>query len=267
MARKLETQVNVNAPDSDYPYGRIRDDDGSANGTPLTEAVHGDYHQFFARILAESGVVANALPDNEYVGFQYYQALLEIISKRVGRYSIGDSVLGGLSDNLNEYINAGMFNITPAFSNIPSGLGDFGQLIVSGLGTAITQRVVDLDNGAEWFRKYTGSWSAWTLIKYGTKRVEMPVWNMDADSSKTFAHGIANFLNIQRMTAFIINDNADSVYELQYNEVGSSGGFQGITWGATNIAVTRYTDSYFDGNVDFDGTAASRGWVIIEFIP
>lgn len=79
MAILLEDKPNVDPPDSDYPYGKIRDDDGLENGTPLNQLVHQDFHQFFARLLAMSGIVANGLPDNDYSGFQYFEALQEII--------------------------------------------------------------------------------------------------------------------------------------------------------------------------------------------
>ncbi|HLF67442.1 MAG TPA: hypothetical protein VI522_07465 [Gammaproteobacteria bacterium] len=75
MARKLANQDNVQAPDSDYPYARIKDNDGSGNGTPVNEKVYGDIHQFFAHMLAQAGMTANDLPDNDYNGFQLYEAL------------------------------------------------------------------------------------------------------------------------------------------------------------------------------------------------
>jgi len=75
MARNLENQTNVDAPSADYPSGRIRNDNGSGNGTPVTEKVYGDYHQFFSKIMRDTGVVPNDLPDNETNGFQLNEAL------------------------------------------------------------------------------------------------------------------------------------------------------------------------------------------------
>src|SRR5690349_7916756 len=102
MARKLEDQVNVDAPSVAYPYGRIRDDDGTGNGTPLTEAVHGDYHQFFARLLDISGVVANDLPDNNTNGFQYYLALQAVIDAAVDAL---ETALSGDISALQSYVD------------------------------------------------------------------------------------------------------------------------------------------------------------------
>lgn len=74
MAVKLEDKQNVQAPDGDYPYGQIKDDTGAGDGTPVDVAVYGDFHQFFARMFALSGLTYNGLPDNDYSGFQYIEA-------------------------------------------------------------------------------------------------------------------------------------------------------------------------------------------------
>lgn len=80
MARSLENKANVDPADSDYPYGRIRDKTASVNGTPVNEEVYGDFHQFFAKLFAESGLTYNEQPDNDYSGFQYFEALQTVIN-------------------------------------------------------------------------------------------------------------------------------------------------------------------------------------------
>jgi len=77
MARKLEDQDNVDPSDDDFLYGRIRDRDGGTPGTRVDEAVYGDIHQFFARLMALHGPVHNNLPDSDYVGFQLFEALTQ----------------------------------------------------------------------------------------------------------------------------------------------------------------------------------------------
>jgi hypothetical protein len=89
MARSLENKTNVEAPDSDYPYGRIRDKTSLIPGTPFNEQVYGDIHQFFAKMFAESGLVYNELPDNDYSGFQYFEALKKIIGLDSGWLNSG----------------------------------------------------------------------------------------------------------------------------------------------------------------------------------
>ncbi len=91
MAIGLQNTDNVDAPDSDYPFGKVRDNDGSGNGTPANTKTLGDFHQFFAKILDAAGIVANGLPDNDYSGFQYFEALLALNGGCLVRtFDIGD---------------------------------------------------------------------------------------------------------------------------------------------------------------------------------
>ncbi len=75
MAIKLLDKENVDGEDSDYIYGKIKDDDGTGNGTPVDVKTYGDFHQFFARLMDKAGIVPNDLPDNNYSGFQLFDAL------------------------------------------------------------------------------------------------------------------------------------------------------------------------------------------------
>jgi hypothetical protein len=83
MARSLENKPNVDGPDSDYPFARIRNKQpGILSGTPVTEEVYGDMHQFFAKMFFESGLSYNEIPDNDYSGFQFYEALIKVIREK-----------------------------------------------------------------------------------------------------------------------------------------------------------------------------------------
>ncbi len=91
MAIGLQNTDNVDGPDGEYPYGKVRDNDGSGNGTPANTKTLGDFHQFFAKLLDEAGIVANGLPDNDYSGFQYFEALLALNGGCLVRtFNIGD---------------------------------------------------------------------------------------------------------------------------------------------------------------------------------
>jgi hypothetical protein len=81
MARGIQNFPNIETPDDDYPNGRVKDNAGAGDGTPLNEFVLGDFQQFFAKIMREAGITPNGLPDNEYSGNQYYQALLGVMKK------------------------------------------------------------------------------------------------------------------------------------------------------------------------------------------
>lgn len=74
--RRLSTKQNVQPPDGDYIYGRIKDNPGNNTGTPFNESLYGDIQQFFERMFDKSGIVANGLPDQSYTGFQLYDAFI-----------------------------------------------------------------------------------------------------------------------------------------------------------------------------------------------
>lgn len=85
MARKLALKPQVLPANGEFPYGRIKDDTGSNDGTPVDEEVYGDFHQFFARIMALANVNYpsfdyNNEPENFYDGFQFVEALQKLFA-------------------------------------------------------------------------------------------------------------------------------------------------------------------------------------------
>ena len=73
----LQDKTNVALPNSEYPYGQIRDRDGLVMGTPGSVELYGDMHQFFENLIRESDVDPNDLPDNEYNTYQLWDSFLE----------------------------------------------------------------------------------------------------------------------------------------------------------------------------------------------
>lgn len=78
MAIKLTTKQNTDPAVYPWPYGKIRDNSGPNDGTPVNTQVYGDYHQFFAVLLQNGSIVANDLPENSNNSFQYSLALANI---------------------------------------------------------------------------------------------------------------------------------------------------------------------------------------------
>ena len=83
MARSLASKTNVTAPGGNYPYGRVKDNTGSGDGTHVDENLLGDLIQYFEKLMALGGVTANGLPENSSDGFQYLTALINLISSYV----------------------------------------------------------------------------------------------------------------------------------------------------------------------------------------
>lgn len=76
--RRLANKTRVEAPDSQFSFGRIKDTTPGNPGTPVNEDSYGDMHQFFEKLMAESGVEENELPDSDYSGYQLFEALMEL---------------------------------------------------------------------------------------------------------------------------------------------------------------------------------------------
>jgi hypothetical protein len=102
MAIKLENKINVDGASGSFPYGKIRDKTSTTAGTPVNTSVYGDFHQFFARILDKSGVIANGLLENLTNGFQYFESILKlgfkynsdpIVRGLIGSYTTGDLII------------------------------------------------------------------------------------------------------------------------------------------------------------------------------
>lgn len=77
----LKNKPNVTPPTSTYPHGRLTDDTGSGNGTPIDQQTNNDIHSFLQQLMVDAGVTPNNILDNEYDGFQLNLALGLYINK------------------------------------------------------------------------------------------------------------------------------------------------------------------------------------------
>lgn len=74
MAKELSSLTNVDAPAGNFSKGKIRDNDGTRNGTPVNVDLLSDVTQFFAKLMADAGVAPNNSLDDQVTN-QYMQAL------------------------------------------------------------------------------------------------------------------------------------------------------------------------------------------------
>ena len=80
MGRRLKNKNNVDNSDANYPLGRIKDNTGINDGTPVDEDVYGDVHQTFEQMANEAQTsegdgYANEEPDNSFNGYQFFNFL------------------------------------------------------------------------------------------------------------------------------------------------------------------------------------------------
>lgn len=74
----LSSKENATAPNAQFPYGQIKDDDGTGNGVPVNREVYQDLHTFFEKIMDVSNITPNGILDDAYNGYQLYLALLAL---------------------------------------------------------------------------------------------------------------------------------------------------------------------------------------------
>jgi hypothetical protein len=76
--KKLENLQNVEAPTGDYPYGDLKNNTGSNDGTPVNRDLLTDLVQFAQKLADEAGITINDVPDNETDGWQLYEAFRKL---------------------------------------------------------------------------------------------------------------------------------------------------------------------------------------------
>lgn len=158
MAVKLENKQNVIPPNATFPYGAIQDNPGNFSGTPFNTAVYGDLHQFFAKMLAESAIVANNLPENAVNGFQYFNALNVTTRPFINQVTIGAGT----------YNAATIYAATPqlAYKTIFRGAPSGGNITVNLPDTT------SLLNGAPFTIAHVGSFGyTITLVPFGSDAI------------------------------------------------------------------------------------------------
>lgn len=102
MARPIRSLPNTNPPDSDYQFGRLRDNPGDGTGTKVNEAMLGDMKQFFEKLMFDAGIAFNGLPDNSYSGYQLNQALGLFINGQNNAWN-NLSLLNSWAPSVNSY--------------------------------------------------------------------------------------------------------------------------------------------------------------------
>jgi len=83
---------NIDLSDpSNYLNGRIKDNTGAGNGTPVNERVYGDIHQFFAKLMNLAGLSFSGIPENETNGYQYIESIRSLATKNDLNYELSKS--------------------------------------------------------------------------------------------------------------------------------------------------------------------------------
>lgn len=103
MAIDKKNQNNIDNSDLiGFPNGRIRDNEGSNNGTPVNRTIYSDIHEFFAKIMRKAKISYSNQPDSEINGYQLVDAVFSLGNKNSLIYTIS--------------LNSGLLSIPTALS-------------------------------------------------------------------------------------------------------------------------------------------------------
>lgn len=205
MAIKLENKVNVAPPAAGWQYGRIKDETGLNDGTPVDENTYGDFHQFFARMLDKSLITANGLPENDTNGYQYFEALQNIVNsyKVINSFSTNTTLTDAELGCFNVMSVNGDYDFTLpplAVTNV------LQRMKLAKLGTGVTKV---LPNGSDTIAPteeiYLRDGDSVTIVSYGfgwiveerSRRANYP--------TNVFASGTVNLTTAHMRTINIIN--------------------------------------------------------------
>lgn len=121
MAIKLENKTRVAPVSGSYPFGNIKDSTPTVKGTPVNVETYADFHQFFAKILDQSGIIANGLADNFTNGFQYFQALINVINSEAAKAIILSIIGPYTADDVIILYGCKVSDVIPGISDITEG--------------------------------------------------------------------------------------------------------------------------------------------------
>lgn len=89
MATNKKLAPNIDNSDLvNYPDGRIRDNSGAGDGTPVNRLIYSDLHEFFAKIMRTAEIAYNGLPENTVNGYQLVDAVIALAGKNDYVYNL-----------------------------------------------------------------------------------------------------------------------------------------------------------------------------------
>jgi hypothetical protein len=258
MARILANIPDTEAPSSDYPKGKVLNQDNTANppipGTPILEEIYGDIIQFFKKLVGLASITENDLPDNESNGYQYVSALEDFVNDEITERT-------GTTEGKIPTINANWyplrFVITDANSKLQAtperGIAENNVLCVD----------ADLTPGQTVKVGTTGLISEDLGDVLKTKIIEIGDWNMDTTQNALIAHGLTED-KIRTMQVLIIPDSGAGRLPIQHSDyLGAVAGGAAIS--GTNIVLSRTNGGLFDDPA-FSATSFNRGYITIMYV-
>lgn len=140
----LVNNANVDLSDLiNYPFGRIKDNTGTGNGTAVNRNVYGDLHVNIAKMMALYGILPNVQPDNETNGYQIIEALIALSSKNTIVSDI--STTGGITPILVASMKIGFLKLDEVMY-CRSSCNFSTEASIKGTNTATTYALTVVDS-------------------------------------------------------------------------------------------------------------------------
>lgn len=96
------------------------------------------------------------------------------------------------------------------------------------------------------------------------KMVDIGDWNMDADATKSVAHGLT-LANIRYVSGVVRRDDLDHIHDIpDFNVATGRIELYVVEIGATNVDLERNSASEYN-SADYDSTSFNRGWISIWY--
>ena len=239
-----------NSDPTNYPNGRIQNNTGSGNGTPVNEFVKGDLHEFFDKCLRLYGISHNGLPDNETNGYQTIEAVKSLASKndytlplttasnvmsvgvKLGRLLNNESfVLKSGFDLGTETTIKGSDNVTKSVTFVGTFKANEYVRMINTASTVVLVRLVDafnLDvatNELNYLKKATG---AETIAGTIDTKAVTPESFLEAFAEYVLGTESDNFLATIARNGLYPKEHFEIVENIAENPVKNVGGFSGL---------------------------------------
>lgn len=302
MARDFSARTDIDNNDLvNFPDGRILDSSSPAanDGTAVVEAVLGDLHQFFLKLLRDASISPSGNADTNSTS-QYLDGLVA----KIRATTTSTTQAGSIELATNAEVNTGTDTtraITPsglaqrAASTILTGLIELATNTEVQTGTDTTRAVTpaglasltstatrrgiielatqtEVDDGTDALRSITPDTlrdtpsvvGRATSSKLNIDTIDITAWNMDLTPNLFIVHGLT-FGNIVSVSGVIRNDTGDTYYPLGARYVGSTPIDAGIeSYTSSSIRLSRTTGGFFD-STEFDDIGFNRGFLTVAY--
>lgn len=274
MRNKLD-QSNINNSDpANYPDGRIKNNTGGGNGTPVNEEVYGDIHEMKDKLMRLYGIEHNGLPDNETNGYQFVEALVALASKndyvlpltsqtnilrlpiKLGKMQNDESLVlkAGINLSTETTIRGTLDNVTKSITILGTFKENEYVRMINTATSVVLVRMIDsfnLDSAVTDLSFFKGASLAEEYAGAEGSKATSPLTNLSAFVRRVIGVDSGNYLALPTSDANARNGLLSSVDKEKIDNLADPTGLITIT-NATNVSVTSSGGGQLQDNFNFN---------------